>query len=110
LRSCEQRRCLAAEGTFVKASAFCLPLFGSGSTGLGSNQTSTGDIPHTTYAILTKNAVSRRFFWNILDAERTVNYDIHITILFNIFYLLFIIDDSEAINLLFIIVKNQGTI
>jgi len=30
------RRCLVAEGTFGKASAFCLPLFGSGSTGLGN--------------------------------------------------------------------------
>lgn len=38
MRSCEQRRCLAAEGTFVKASAFCLPLFGSGSTGLGKKE------------------------------------------------------------------------
>ena len=38
-------------------------------------------IRNTHYAIRTKNAVSRRFFWNMLDAERTVNYDMHITIL-----------------------------
>ena len=39
---------------------------------------------------------SRRFFWNMLDAERTVNYDIHITILVSseLFHLLLIIYDS----------------
>ena len=43
LGSCEQTGCLAAEGTFVKASAFCLPLFGSGSTGL-ENAKGTGSL------------------------------------------------------------------